>query len=28
VDKTGYLLLVVVEKGGWGVSKSRKVTWL
>jgi hypothetical protein len=28
VDETGYLLLVVVEKGGWGVTKGRKVTWL
>jgi hypothetical protein len=28
MDETEYLLLVVVEKGGWGITKSRKVTWL
>jgi hypothetical protein len=26
VDETGYLLLVVVEKGGWAITKSRKAT--
>jgi len=28
VDETGYLVLVVVEKGGWTITKSQKVTWL
>jgi hypothetical protein len=28
VDGTGYLLLVMVEKGGWGITTSCKVTFL